>query len=62
MSENSQGEPFGEPGQDNEEFGPDTEAPDLEDSESVPSDSMTEAQMEAVIEDLRFRISNSWEI
>ncbi len=52
LSENSQGDPFGEPGQDNEEFGPDTEAPDLEGSESVPSDSMTEAQMEAVIEDM----------
>ena len=52
MSENSQGEPFGEPSQDNEEFGPDTEAPDFEGLESVSSDSLTEAQMEAVIEDM----------
>lgn len=52
LSENSQGEPFGESGQDNEESGLDTEDPDQEGSESVPSDSMTEAQMEAVMEDM----------
>jgi len=46
------GEQPTEPSEEEGGPGPDTEDPDLEGSESVPSDSMTEAQMEAVIEDM----------
>lgn len=46
------GEQHTKPSGEDGEPGPDTEDPDLEGSESVPSDSMTEAQMEAVIEDM----------
>ena len=51
-STDENGEQPTEPSEEEGGPGPDTEDPDLEGSESVPSDSMTEAQMEAVIEDM----------